>query len=403
MSLTWEQQQKQERTAFIKKITKIGTIAALFLVLLFVGVKSFVTVGAKEVVVIEYPNGKLQVYTSPGIKPQWFGSVTVYKKSFQYNFEEKDGQAIKVRFNDGGHGDLSGSCRINFPLDEGSVILLHTRYGSQDAIEAALVRPTIEKVVYMTGPLMSSKESSNTKRTDLLNYLSDQAEFGVYRTRQVEKRLQEDGSDTAKIVTVVEILRDTAGRFYRQEQSPFKALNIGFGNLSINSLKYDSAVEKQIRSQQELAMKVQTAIAEAKTAEQQLFTTQKQGEANAAAAKWEQEKIKAQKVTEAEQELAVQQLNEKKAASYKQQQILEGEGEAEKKRLIMNANGALDVKLEAWVKSQQYWAEAFSKFQGNLVPLYQSGGTNGGNAINWMEIMGMKAAKDLNLDLSNKK
>ncbi len=169
-------------------------------------------------------------------------------------------------------------------------------------------------------------------------------------------------------------------------------------------MDYDSAVEKQIRSQQELAMQVQTAMAQAKTAEQQVFTTQKQGEANAAKAKWEQETVKAQKVTEAEQELAVQQLNTQKAAQYKQEQILIGEGEAEKKRLIMAANGALDVKLEAWVKSQAYMWDAFSKYTGNIVPLYQTGaGGSGSNALDFMQIMGMKAAKDLNLDMSNHK
>lgn len=145
-------------------------------------------------------------------------------------------------------------------------------------------------------------------------------------------------------------------------------------------------------------------MAEAKTAEQQLYTTQKQGEANAAAAKWEQEKIKAQKVTEAEQELAVQELATKKAEQYKQEQILIGQGDAEKKRLIMAANGALDAKLEAYKYVQAQWAAAFGAFTGNLVPLYQTGGAGSNtNALNWMEIMGMKAARDLNLDLSNKK
>lgn len=329
-----------------KKVIKYSTILALILLGLLFVTKMFVTVGAKEIVVVQFPNGKLKVYTTAGIKPQLFGSITRYKKSFQYWFNE-EGQGIKVRFNDGGHGDLSGSCRINLPLDEISVILLHTRYGSQAAIESSLVRPTIEKVVYMTGPLMSSKESSSTKRTDLLNFISDQAEFGVYRTKQVEKRVQEDGSDTSKIVTVVEVLKDTAGRLLRQEQSPFASLNIGFSNLSINSLLYDSAVEKQIRSQQELSMQVQTAMAKAKTAEQQVFTTQKEGEASATKAKWEQETIKAQRVTEAEQELAVQQLKEKKSLSYKQEQINIGEGDAERKRLAMSANGALDVKIDA--------------------------------------------------------
>jgi hypothetical protein len=71
----------------------------------------------------------------------------------------------------------------------------------------------------------------------------------------------------------------------------------------------------------------------------------------------------------------------------------------------MQANGALEQKLDAWLKAQQYWSDAFKGYQGNVVPLYQSGGTNGGGnaAQNFMEMMMMKNARDLNLDLGNRK
>jgi hypothetical protein len=370
--------------------------------------KMLETVSASEIVVIQSPTGTLEVYNTPGVKPQLFGTITRYKKSFQYWFSKpKNGddvdESIKVRFNDGGHGQISGSCRVDLPLDKKSMLILHTRYGSQDALESALVRTNIEKAVYMTGPLMSSKESSSTKRTDLINFISDQAELGVYKTRTVERRIQEEGSDSSKLTTVVEILKDGTGNFQRQEKSPFSSLHIGFANLSINALDYDPIVEKQIRSQQELTMQVQTAMAQAKKAEQEVFTTQKQGEATAAKAKWDQEAIKAKAVTEAEQELAVQKLKAEKAAQYEQEQIRIGRGDGERKRLAMAANGALDQKLDAWVKSQQYMWEAFAKYQGNIVPLYQTGGSGGSNALDFMQIMGMKAAKDLNLDMTNKK
>lgn len=114
-----------------------------------------------------------------------------------------------------------------------------------------------------------------------------------------------------------------------------------------------------------------------------------------------QEVIKARNVTEAESNKAVAVLAVQTAELDKQKLILEGEGEAAKKKLSMQANGALEQKLAAYIETQKYWAEAFSKFQGNLVPTYQSGTQNGGNAMNWMEIMGMKAMKDLNLDLKN--
>lgn len=202
----------------------------------------------------------------------------------------------------------------------------------------------------------------------------------------------------------VQIQNDESGRVARQETSPIGDEHIKLYNLTINKIKYDPIVEKQIATQQESIMKVQTAIAQGIAATQQALTIAKEGEAKAANAKWEQETIKAQKVTEAEQELAVQELNTKKAASFKQQQILEGEGEGAKKRAIMQANGALEQKLEAWTKVQGYWATAFQNFQGNLVPLYNSGGGGGvgSNAGNqFMEMMMMKTAKDLNLDMNN--
>lgn len=258
---TYEQEQSLQR----KKFIKLGSLAIGLILLIFCITKCFVTVGAQEIVVIQYPTGTLEVYTKPGIHAQWFGSVTVYKKSFQYWFtKDKDqgdagDQSLKVRFNDGGHGQLSGSCRIDMPSDVPSIIALHIRYGSQEAIEKALVRTNIEKAVYMTGPLMSSKESSNQRRTDLLNYISDQAEYGVYRTKQVERRLKEEGSDSAKVVTVVEILTDSSKRPLRQTSSPFSDYHLSFSSLSINSLDYDSTIEKQIKNQQELTMQVQTA------------------------------------------------------------------------------------------------------------------------------------------------
>jgi hypothetical protein len=119
-------------------------------------------------------------------------------------------------------------------------------------------------------------------------------------------------------------------------------------------------------------------------------------------AKWELEVIKIRAITAAEKERDSAKLMMDAAEYIKQTAILQGQGEAEKRRLILNADGALKVKLEAWLQSQQFWAEAFSKYQGSIVPQIQTGvsstsGTNG--ATQFMEMMGMKAAKDLSLDM----
>lgn len=393
----------------------IGIFTGILLIVFFVlSGKMFETVDADEVVVIQDPiDGELHVYiggtATGGLVFQNFGTPTHYNKSSQFWFskdkdqgEGKD-QSIKIRFNDGGHANVSGSVRINMPLDIPSIIKLHTIYGSEQAIQQNLVRTTIEKCIYMTGPLMSSKESYAEKRNELLNYIDDQATLGIYKTITKDEKVKDELSGEEKTISVVNIVsRD--GIILRNSASPLHEFNLKLatGSLALNSIDYDATVEKQIEQQQQATMSVQTAMANAKKAEQDAITVAKQGEASAAKAKWEQEVIKAKLVTEAEQKLAVQTLATKQAELYKQQQILEGQGEAEKKKLIMFADGALDKKLAAWNEERKDAWTAFGAFKGNLVPAYQSGGGNSSNsnAMQWMEIMGMKAAKDLGLDMS---
>ena len=395
--------------------TIIGIFAGILLVIFLVlAGKMWETVDSKEIVVIQDPiDGDLNVYiggtATGGLVYQNFGTATHYNKSSQFWFSKNDNdgevkdQSIKIRFNDGGHAQVSGSVRINMPLDEKSIIKLHTIYGSERAIQQNLVRTTIEKCVYMTGPLMSSKESYAEKRNDLLFYIDDQATLGIYKTITKDEKMKDELSGEEKTVSVVEIVK-ADGLVKRNSASPLHEFNLQLatGSLAFNSIDYDATVEKQIEQQQQATMSVQTAMANAKKAEQDAITVAKQGEASAAKAKWEQEVIKAKLVTEAEQKLAVQTLATKQAQLYKEQQILEGQGEAEKKKLIMFADGALDKKLATYEAVQGFWADAFSKYQGNIVPLYQTGGLSGSGsngANQFMELMGMKAAKDLGLDM----
>lgn len=392
------------------KIVGIVIGVLLILGLTMVG-KLWEDVDAGEIVVIQDPfDGELHVVKEPGFTWQGFGKATHYKRSnqFWFNLPKSKGdedKSIAVKWNDGGHADIGGSVRYDLPLDDKQLRSLHSTYGSQEAIENHLIKTNIEKAVYMTGPLMTSKESYAEKRNDLIYYIEDQASRGVYKTRQIETKELDQLTNTEKTTIKVEIISDSANRQpLRQEISPVVQNGIKLYNISINNIQYDATVEKQIATQQGATMQVQTAIANAKRAEQDAITTAKQGEAEAAKAKWDQEVVKAKLVTEAEAAKAVATLAVQTAELNKRKNILEGEGEAAKKKLVMQANGALEQKLDVWLKAQGYWATAFQNYQGNMVPLYQSGGSNGSsNAMNFMELMMMKNAKDLNLDMSNKK
>ena len=393
--------------------TIIGIFSLILLVVLgILSGKMWETVDADEVVVIQDPvDGELHFFVggteTGGLVFQNFGTPTHYKKSFQFWFskdaEEGNGdKSIKIRFNDGGHASISGSVRINLPIDQKNIIKLHTIFGSQASIEQALVRPTIEKSIYMTGPLMSSRESFAEKRNSLLTFIEDQATHGVYKTISAETKIKDALSGEEKTITEVKIV-EVDKIMQRNSASPLKEFNVvlATGTLAFKSIDYDGNVEKQIEQQQQAIMSVQLSMATAKKAEQDAITVAKQGEASAAKAKWEMEVTKAKLVTEGEMKLAVQKLATTQAELYKQQQILEGQGEAEKKKLIMFADGALDKKLATMEAITASWADAYAKR--NVPVWYQSGG-NGGNTdnefSNFMNMANIANAKQLGLDLS---
>ncbi|MCK5604152.1 hypothetical protein KAR91_19850 [Candidatus Pacearchaeota archaeon] len=368
-------------------------------------------VPADKIVVIQDPiDGELHIHTTAGIKFQKFGKVTIYDKSFQYWFSAQQDQggsgdqSIGLRFNDGGHGTVSGSVRIDNPLSEDYIRALHVKYGSQEAIEKEIIRTAFERAVYMTGPLMSSKESYAEKRNYMIASIEDQAINGVYKQTTKEEKGIDPITGKQKTVTKVKLVQDAnaPNGIARQEVSPLTTFGLRAYNLSINKVKYDATVETQIKKQQESIMAVQTAIADAKKAEQNAIKAEKEGEATAAVAKWKQEEIKATMVTKAEQERDVAKLEKEAAGFTKQKEILLGQGEAERKKLVMAADGALEKKLATYERVNQMYANAMANYKGDWVPKVQMGnsGKSSNGAQDLINMLSAKTAKELALDMS---
>jgi regulator of protease activity HflC (stomatin/prohibitin superfamily) len=395
-----------------KAISLMIGIVLLF-VLLVASTKVFENLDAKDIMVIQSPlKGNLKWSLDQGVKYQGFGKVTKYLKRAQFWFSIKKDQgvkgdeSIKIRFNDNSHASISGSIAWEMPTDVTNLIALHRKYGSQQAIEQQLVRTVIEKAVYMTGPTMSSTESASERRNELLNIIEDQIQRGAYKTETVEEKKPDPITGIIKSFKVAKIMLDKNGLPLRVDASPLAEFGIKTFNLSINEVQYDKDVEAQIQQQQRALMQVQIAVARAREAEQDAITIAKKGEAEAAKAKWDQEVIKARVVTEAEQRKRVAELDMQAAEMKKKELILLGEGEGTRKRLVMEADGALTQKGQWYLEANKYWADAAAKYQGNWVPLFQSGGTPGqaGSGVQqFMDLFSMKLAKDLGLDINLRK
>lgn len=377
---------------------KVVGAAVFIIITLILGFKVYEHLDADKIMVVQKPfSGELTWYTTPGTKWQGFGKITKYPKRAIYEFQ------IQVRFNDGGHGTMNGSIQYEMPLDSEHLTALHMKFGSPQAIQKQLIETVTNKSAYMTGPLMSSKESYAEKRNDLLRFVEDQVVSGVYRTISREARVKDSITGTDKTVTVVEVVVKE-GMPERQEEAVLTTFGIHPFNFTITSLPYDDVVERQIIQQQGIAMDVQTAIADAKKAEQKTITVSEQGKASAAEAKWKQETIKATEVTLAQQKLEVAILEAKAAEQTKLKDILLGEGQAIAKKLIMEADGGLQVKIDASVKIYERFASAIENYKGNWVPTIIMGadkegsGVAGSGATQLINLLTAKTAHDLALD-----
>jgi hypothetical protein len=372
------------------------------------------TVAADEIVIKQdIMGGQLHVWDTPGVHWQNFGTLTRYKRSAQLWFSQKEDEgkktddSIKVRFNDGGHGNISGSLRYSLPVDQNKMIQLHQTYHSMEAIDHELIRQVVNKSVFMSGPLMSSRESYAEKRADLINYITDQIVYGVYRTEHDQVKTTDPLTGQEKTVDIVRPKQHggSPNGIEREEDSPIQRFGMGATNITINGIEYDETVEKQIQQQQGAIMAVQQAIVNARKAEQDTLTVEQQGKAAAAKAKWDQEVQKATAVTAAEQEKAVavtKATKDKEVAALSletarlsaQETVTTAKAEADAKRLQVTANNNLQERLNAYVDINKAWATAYG--QQRQTPDVQLGGAGGSNATtNAMEVLAVKAARDL--------
>lgn len=407
-------------------LVSIGVVGAL--VALWVVPSMIEEVMPDQITVIQAPiSGKLAFYTTPGWAMQNMGTVTSYYKRNTVNFKKDQNGAggIPIRFSDGGHAVMYGSVQFAMPTDDKNLLAIHSAYRGNQAVVENLLKTVLNKSVYLTGTLMTSKESYAEKRNDLIHYVSDQMQNGVYKTRSTTKWVKDEITGQSKEITQAEILVDKSGNIERQEDSVLNQFKITSYNFTIEDMPYDAVIEQQIKQQQQITMDVQTSMAQAKKKDQDAITAEAEGRRSIAEAraKAETEKttavVAAQRAKEvaitealkekevqetaAKRDLAVAQYAKQTADEYRAKLILEGQGESEKRKLILAADGALAQKLDAYVKVNTIWAGALAQYRGDVTPKYVSGAT-GGTGTNgfqqFMEAQSMKAVRDLNLDVT---
>lgn len=334
--------------------------------------------------------GNYKVWTDGGLQMQMFGSVQSYSKTSQVEFSgvEKNQTgyvavgrtpAAALTFNDKGKGMIVGSFRVVLPTDEQNMSKIQRDFGSEDALIDNLVRPTLYKVVTACGPLMSSLESVSETRTDLIAYITDQLNNGVYKTKAVKTEVLNELTGEMEVRTQSVILEDinAPGGYARQEISPFSQYGITCGLVSILDIKYDAATQDQIDAQKQANLAVITSKTKSIEAMQRTLQITEEGKAAAEKAKWEQEREKAVAVTKAEQEREVARLAAEKAKFEKEKVIAEGQAQAEANRLKVAAGLTPQERAEWDYKTAVGIAQALADTKVSWVPEIMINGKDG--------------------------
>lgn len=404
-----EDERRYEKEALIVDKKKIVAIICVFAVVVLLSCMGSILENVKneQIVVCQSPwSGDMTYWTAPGMKYQGFGKKTTYHKTEQLWFGSTDedndalGSPIPVIFNDASDGLIYGSLRVKLPTDVEHLSRIQTDYNGMDRLMNDLVKQTVTKVIYSSGPLMSAFESYAEKKNDLIEYITDQLNNGVYKTGiRIEETIDPVTGEVKK-TKVATLLPDpnAPGGYKRSENSPFKYYGIEIGQVSVSKIGYSDKVMQQIAQQQEANMMIQTSKAKAAAAQQEALRAEEEGKASAAKAKWEQERIKATEVTKAEQEREVARLAAEKANFEKARIIAEGQAEAEAARLKVAAGLTPEAKAEWEYKTKVGVAEAFSKVQ--LPRIVSTSGNGGGN--NAMDALGLKMLMDVVDQVSKK-
>jgi len=373
--------------------------------------------------VIQYPTGTMEVKFTPGWYLTGWGRTTVYNDVITFDFDKAESPDVtidqsgsQVRYQDGGKGTIYGKARFELPDDKETMLDLHDAFRNNKGVAHKLIKTVTEESLNLTAGLMTSEEAYAEKRTTFTEWAREQVESGKFRTVLQEVVVEnESGKKETRKVPVIQFGEDGLAI---HSNSDFKRYGIKVDGFQVTDWDFENKTLDQISAKREATMAIITAKANAERAKQEAITAEEQGKANVMKAKYEKEvektkaivdaeRIKETNVIAAEQRVEVAQqakleAEQKKLAAYEYQeeQIARAEGDAEYKRKVMEADGALQQKLDAYVAVNARYAEAVAKQK--WVPEIQMGsaGESDSNAAEQLiSLLMTKTAKDLSLDV----
>jgi regulator of protease activity HflC (stomatin/prohibitin superfamily) len=395
------------KSMFIIVACIIGGIFAIWATFNIIGFNK-----AGESIVVQYPNGKMKAILKAGPYQKWWGDSKIYRNYATVGFgvKHKDNSAISVEFPavtvpfaDNTIGQVPCILRISLPTNEVGMLKIRNEYaGGYDHFVANGIVPVASNAIKLSANLRTSQEAITTLAV-FQRDVEDQLMLGIYETKTVEKWVHKSTGDSER-VKMTEIVIDPKTNLPMRRSTVLEELGCTVTQCQIDVPQFDESVQNMLKQRRDQSIQTEISKQAAIRADQDKITAERQGQAAVMKVKYEKEMEKQAAVTDAEKEKAVAELNKQAAEFTKKKLILEGEGEAEKRKLIMNADGALQIKVDALIEINNIWATAYKSCPNRPTPDIIMGGSgtqpNGGNAaLNFMDIQNARALQSLNLDM----
>lgn len=355
-------------------------------------------------------------------------------------FQGSIAEPYRVRLADNWTGDVTQTTRFGIPQDEAQFFEMARTFRTPERLINTTLKPAVTASLDSVSNMFTMEEYySGGKRDQFKSEFKDAIEKGRAQVQQVSlnqaggvirSRVAPSDSDVAQDTSeigdtevrriIMEKVTDASGNDVRTPHD-FTEIGVTVASAILENLDPDDKYEEQINDRKAAASRRVVAREQRLEQEEQRLLAIQQGETDIAkrqaAAKVEQIEKTTNAETEKQLALIVAERMKEEADIAKQTAAINleraridaeavtvaADAEAYAKQAILEADGALAQKLEAWVSAQRVWADAASKIN---VPatVIASGGDAGtaGNALGtvdqFMQMMMIKTARDLQVD-----
>lgn len=431
--------------------TVIGIVAGL--IVLYVLSKSFFYAEPGYIYHVRTVTGNEAVVTEVGYKFYPFGRYNSWKRAMTVQAAtgaslnaisaEKDSDnasaslpPLSIMFLDQVDAHAEATVRFSIPSDEQSFLQLAHEYRSPENLLRTALLPAFKETLQANASLMAAEEYYAGGRTEFNSEFENQMSNGIFLVKREEVAVRSTRSTTgsanaalgsdqeaygedAKTVFLVKKVIDANGQPRRKSQR-FNDFGITVVSALVTDMRPNQKFIERMQLKQKASADRAIAREQRVQEEEQRLLAIARGEREVAERQAQAKVEQIQKTTEAETEKQLTitgaeklkaeaaisketaEINLEKAKIEAQTQRTLADAEAYQKRVILEADNALAQKLEAEVRIQELWSDAFAK---RSVPTNVFGGGQGGAPVGndaetkaFMQMLTLDAAKRLNYE-----